>query len=164
MPIRITESEAKKLSARLQKKKRKRTTSTAQRPKATKPQKDSANTLALWLAQKKQVLFAKDWQKSGYPSGMIVREYQFDNRENPRKWRFDFAVPEHRLAIEVDGIAYRTQGGGRHMTQADFDKLNQAAIQGWCVLRYTSKTVEQHPLQVVDEIMGIIERKEKNFG
>jgi hypothetical protein len=53
----------------------------------------------------------------------------------PRKWRFDFAWPAHKVALEVQGGIWN---GGRHSRGAsllkEWEKLNQAAIQGWRIL------------------------------
>lgn len=52
--------------------------------------------------------------------------------------RFDFAWPEIKLAVEVEGGIWQ---GGRHTRGAGFskdcDKYNHAAIDGWCVIRLT---------------------------
>ena len=58
-----------------------------------------------------------------------------------RKWRFDYAFLDKKLAIEYEGIF----GGGksRHTTvtgyTADAEKYNAAQSLGWTVLRYTAK-------------------------
>jgi very-short-patch-repair endonuclease len=56
------------------------------------------------------------------------REFRFDDT---RRWRFDFAYPEIKLAIEVDGGTW-TQG--RHTRgqgyENDAEKCNQAVLQG----------------------------------
>ena len=55
-----------------------------------------------------------------------------------RRWRFDFAWPEIMLAVEVDGM-------GRHNTVAgmanDDEKINEAQIRGWMVLRFNAKLI-----------------------
>ena len=69
------------------------------------------------------------------------REYRFD--VNGRKWRFDFAWPHYKVACEVEGGTFVQ---GRHTRGAAFEKdaekYNEAAIQGWLVLRVTPKMVE----------------------
>lgn len=54
----------------------------------------------------------------------------------PREWRFDFAIPERHVAIEVEGGAFI---GGRHVRTdgylRDMEKYNEAAAAGWLVLR-----------------------------
>lgn len=62
------------------------------------------------------------------PGWDLTREYPFDRA---RKWRFDFAFPSQRLAIEVEGHYHRTYAGQR----SDSDKFNEALRQGWRVLR-----------------------------
>lgn len=64
-----------------------------------------------------------------------VREYRFDPS---RRWRFDYAIPAHKIAIEVEGGVW-TQG--RHTRPAgflgDMEKYNAAAVLGWRILRTT---------------------------
>ena len=84
-----------------------------------------------------------------------VREYRFDAN---RRWRFDFARPDKRLAVEVEGGIW-TQG--RHTRpagyEADAEKYNAAVIQGWRVLRFTANTVNSGlALRTIKAAMGII--------
>ncbi len=69
-----------------------------------------------------------------------VMEYRF---AAPRKWRFDFAFPTFKLAIEIEGAAH---AGGRHTTgtgfTADCEKYSAAAILGWSVIRATGEQVK----------------------
>jgi very-short-patch-repair endonuclease len=70
-----------------------------------------------------------------------VPELRFDAA---RAWRFDFAWPERRVALEVDGgIGWgrHTRAGGWHK---DTEKLNAAVAAGWRVLRCTPAT-RDHP-------------------
>lgn len=68
-----------------------------------------------------------------------VRELAF---AKPRRWRFDYAWPDLRLALEVDG---GTWSNGRHTRAAGFErdceKLNAAAALGWRVLRVTGAMI-----------------------
>lgn len=56
-----------------------------------------------------------------------------------RLWRFDLALTERKVAVEVDGGTFLPKG--RHTTGVgyakDCEKLNEAAILGWRVLRVT---------------------------
>lgn len=67
-------------------------------------------------------------------------EYRF---APPRRWRFDFAFPQQRLAVELEGGIYT---GGRHQRLsgfvADCDKYNAAAAASWRVLRFTARHFE----------------------
>jgi very-short-patch-repair endonuclease len=60
-----------------------------------------------------------------------------------RKYAFDFAWPDQKLACEVDGGVW---SGGRHVTgtgaTSDAEKVSLAAGEGYRVLRVTGKQVE----------------------
>jgi hypothetical protein len=68
-----------------------------------------------------------------------VREHVF---AAPRKWRFDYAWPSQRVALEVEGGVWT---GGRHISATgflkDIEKYNAAAVRGWRVVRCTPKTL-----------------------
>jgi very-short-patch-repair endonuclease len=58
-----------------------------------------------------------------------------------RKWRFDIALPLHRLAIEISGGNWT---GGHRRGQAqenEYEKLNLAQMMGWRVLQFTNRQV-----------------------
>lgn len=59
-----------------------------------------------------------------------------------RKWRFDFAFPAHRVAVEVQGGLF---SGGAHVRGAalirDHEKRNTAAMYGWRILYTTPSQV-----------------------
>ena len=66
-----------------------------------------------------------------------------EHRFHPsRKWRFDYAWPDAKVALEVEGGVWT---GGRHTSSAgflkDMEKYNAAARLGWRVLRCTPKTL-----------------------
>ena len=64
-----------------------------------------------------------------------VKEYKFHPE---RRWRFDYAIPEHKIALEVEGGVW-TQG--RHTRPqgflGDIEKYNTATLMGWRVFRTT---------------------------
>lgn len=82
-------------------------------------------------------------------------EYRFDKT---RRWRFDFAWPEHHVAVELEGAVY---AGGRHTRgkgyEGDLEKYNAATLQGWRVLRYTTGMLKNDPQRVIDEIIALLE-------
>lgn len=84
-----------------------------------------------------------------------VREYRFDET---RRWRFDFAWPAQKVAVEVDG---GTWVGGRHTSgsgfAADIEKLNRATTLGWRVLRYTTTMIrEGNVLGDIEDVLGMV--------
>jgi len=81
------------------------------------------------------------------------REYQF---EKARKWRFDFAWPQHMVAIECEG---GTWSGGAHTRgkhfASDCAKYNHAAMLGWAVGRFTLAMIEQQGRRIRDRIADL---------
>ena len=67
------------------------------------------------------------------------REWRF---APPRRFRFDFAWPAERLAVEVEGGIHMR---GRHTRAAGYEsdcaKYNLAVLCGWRVLRFTGAMV-----------------------
>ncbi len=103
----------------------------------------------------------------------------------PRMWRFDFAWPAHRVAVEMEGgiisiavtcnscrkpvMRYNKRSrkwqrvwavmGGHTSTDgfiADCEKYNAAAELGWRVLRYTIKDLEDRPVQVIEQVVALL--------
>lgn len=64
-----------------------------------------------------------------------LKEYKFHPE---RRWRFDYAVPAYKIALEVEGGVW-TQG--RHTRPqgflGDIEKYNAATLMGWRVFRTT---------------------------
>jgi len=72
-----------------------------------------------------------------------------------RKFRFDYAIPAQKIAIEYEGLFSQKS---RHTTikgfSGDTEKYNLAAIHGWLVLRYTALTygrLEKDLKQILSE-------------
>lgn len=92
----------------------------------------SAKTLAWQMgAESRARIFLKFCAKEGIPEP--EREYHFCER----RWRFDFAWPDHWLALESNGG--RWQGGKqRRHGPVDDEKRNEAQLLGWTVLTVSS--------------------------
>jgi hypothetical protein len=71
----------------------------------------------------------------------FVKEYKF---HPSRRWKFDYAIPDKKLAIEYNGIF---SNKSRHLTvtgySGDMEKINQAQLLGWRVLQYTPLNLNQ---------------------
>ena len=80
-------------------------------------------------------------------------KWEAEYRFNPdRRWRFDWACPVLKIAIECEGGVWVR---GRHSRGAgmiaDMDKYNWAALNGWMVLRYTP----QNLTQAIEDLEGL---------
>ena len=83
------------------------------------------------------------------------REYRF---HPVRKWRFDFAFPDRKIAIECEGGTWMKKGG--HTTGVGFEKdcykYNTAAIEGWTVLRFTGAMIRSgDALTQIEQVLGV---------
>lgn len=69
----------------------------------------------------------------------IVKEFRFTPK---RKWRFDYAIPQYRIALEVEGGIWAK---GRHTRPqgflGDIEKYNTATLMGWKLLRTTPQNL-----------------------
>ena len=87
-------------------------------------------------------LILKQFQEQGLIENYVT-EYRFDK---VRMFRFDWAIPSLKLAIEYNGLIYKnsknTTGKSGHQTvggiKADNEKSNLAVTQGWRILVYTA--------------------------
>lgn len=64
--------------------------------------------------------------------------------------RVDFAWPQLRLVVEIDGFEYHSAGGD---FQNDRTKQNAVQLGGWLVLRFTVADIRLRPHQVVAETL-----------
>ncbi len=73
----------------------------------------------------------------------VVTELKF---HPTRKWRFDYAIPSHKIAIEVEGGVW---SNGRHTRGSgflkDMEKYNAATLMGWRLFRVTPQTLVSTP-------------------
>ena len=85
--------------------------------------------------------FALAWRVLGGPA--FEREYEF---AKPRMWRFDFAWPLARVAVEIEGGAWEGEHRGRHLRQLGFTddcvKYAEGALLGWRVIRLTPPMIQ----------------------
>ncbi len=75
-------------------------------------------------------IFLAALNQAGIPAP--VAEFRFHHL---RKWRMDFAWPDFKLALEIQGGIFIK---GRHSRGAsllkEWEKLNMAAINGWRII------------------------------
>jgi hypothetical protein len=85
------------------------------------------------------VVFKAICRQYGIPEP--VAEFRF---AAPRRWRFDWAWGESKVALEIQGGIFTS---GRHVRGAamlkEYEKLNTAASLGWRVLFVTPKQLSE---------------------
>ncbi len=119
---------------------------------------------------------------------LLLREYGLayvkEKEFHPiREWGFDFAIPEYKIAIEVEGGTfghivvcnhcgmkvsgvskkghhYYVRAGGRHNRgkgyEEDREKYNTAQVLGWRVLSFTPEMILSQPVACMDQILLLI--------
>lgn len=69
-----------------------------------------------------------------------AKEFKF---HDDRKWRIDYAYPDKKLAIEIEGGVWTK---GRHTRGSgfirDMEKYNALAEAGWRLLRYMPNKID----------------------
>lgn len=102
--------------------------------------------------------FALLWGCEQINGPALVRQHKF---HPDRKWLFDFANPESRVAIELEGgtwAGYQRGGarrGGWHQNPkvyaANCEKYRAAELMGWHVFRFTTEQVTFDEVKPVAE-------------
>jgi very-short-patch-repair endonuclease len=109
-----------------------------------------------------QGLIESDPQLSGF-----VSEFHFAKHLG-RKWRLDFAWPELKVGVEIDGgvrmvkwqrnpLTGRSQpvAVGRHAMAKDYAKSNMLAELGWRVLRFNPDMMRR-PADILSQIRRVL--------
>ena len=60
-----------------------------------------------------------------------------------------------KIALECDGGQFKT-GGGRHNSDSDREKLNNAALLGWRVVRFSTQQLYSNPKKCIEFLKKII--------
>lgn len=99
-----------------------------------------------------EAAFVTLWRTLGGPE--LQREFRF---APARRWRFDFAEPASRIAIELEG---GTWSNGRHNRPqgfaADCIKYNAAALAGWRLFRFTADMLRDDPAGHLLPVINLI--------
>jgi len=102
--------------------------------------------------------FVTHWNRF---SSSYLPQPEKERRFHPtRKWRFDFAWPDQKVAVELHGGTY---AHGRHTRGPGFDKdrekINAAQMAGWIVLEYSSRVLRDDPAQVIEQVSIAIQSR-----
>jgi very-short-patch-repair endonuclease len=86
-------------------------------------------------------------------TGLPLPTSQHEVRIGAARYFIDFAYPELRLAIELDGLAKRTS---RQAVDRELARQNAMVLDGWTVLRFTWSDVTERPDRVVDCVLRAV--------
>ena len=85
----------------------------------------------------------------------IQLDYQHPVTVDGHRYVLDFALPEVKVAVEVDGLEVHAT---RAALDGDLERQNRLVLAGWLPLRYTytrlvkaRSAVRQEPLDVVSQ-------------
>lgn len=81
---------------------------------------------------------------------LFVREYKFE------RCRIDLAIPDRKIAIEVNGGRW-LPGGGKHGTESDRRKIRRLTLAGWRVFEYSTELLTNDPLGIIEEIRSTLQ-------
>lgn len=138
MVIRLSDAEAKRLGI---------TTSTVKQPKKTRlPATRKGKTPQQKLFESCKILWP-DCQE------------EYAGAVPGRRFRIDVAFPSHKLATELDGWEWHGKHKGDF--QRDRERQNLLSIQGWTILRFTAKDVNQNLPKVLETIQTCLDNIEK---
>jgi len=77
----------------------------------------------------------------------------------PRRFKFDIAIVEQKIAVEYEGLVATGKKGG-HQTKAGYtsncEKYNLAARLGWRLLRYTCRNYQDFE----PDLLSILKRSD----
>ncbi len=88
--------------------------------------------------------FISRWKQIG---GQIYeREWRF---HPDRKWRFDFAFPKIKVAVEIDSAAHKIYWNSY---TRDVEKMNEALLMGWQVFRVTGQMIKKDDIEFLERL------------
>ncbi|HEC26715.1 MAG TPA: hypothetical protein ENI67_04815 [Gammaproteobacteria bacterium] len=107
------------------------------------------------MSSELEIKFDKHWALfSRISSSRVpapIPEYRF---HGSRRWLFDRAWPDYKIAVELEGGVY---SGGRHVRgkgfEGDCEKYNEAVKLGWKVYRFTTGMLKKDPLKCVNYVL-----------
>lgn len=120
------------------------------------PASSTASPVARGKAgSKPEELFADQCRMYRLPR--FEQQLTFAKQQLGRLWRFDFAFPDFKLAVEINGVNVQRLGGrlvvlGRHASidglRSEYEKTRAAIHLGWSVLPFLQTDVKpEHAIQ-----------------
>lgn len=96
--------------------------------------------------------FDRNWLFMGGPTP--EEEYRF---HPSRKWRFDRAWPDKKVALEVEGKGHAKW----NRYHSDIEKYNEAARLGWTVIRLSFLDIGKEDFTTLDILKDVLDKEER---
>jgi len=104
------------------------------------------------LARVESVLEARVLRIVSQCTNIGIRS-QYQVFANGRRYRIDLAIPEHKIAIEVDGYLFHR---GRESFDADKVRQNDLMASGWRVLRFTATQSDEEIRTQTTRLLSVL--------
>jgi len=130
--------------------------------KAT-PDPEPQDPEALKGKKRFEAMFAQ--QLLAFPGLKVERQLQFA-KSTGRRWRFDFAFPKFKLAVEIDGVVMKKIQGkwytmGGHADVTGLRKSNEkgiaAIMYGWSVLHFLQDEIK--PRRAISTTLQVLAQR-----
>lgn len=96
-----------------------------------------------------------EWLHGRVPHGAVEEEYRF---HPTRKWRFDFFLPHHNVAIEYEGFMTKGANVGHASISGimrDVAKYNEAQAMGIRVFRASAENIRTGEFfELMERVLG----------
>ncbi len=97
-------------------------------------------------------IFATILARSAVPLPVFQHRVRFGGR-----WRrLDFAYPDLKIAIEIDGYSIHSR---REVFLDDRRRQNELELAGWLVLRFTFHDLRAHPERVASQVRTALQHR-----
>jgi very-short-patch-repair endonuclease len=103
------------------------------------------------MRKNKQTSIEKAIQKEFDSLGLI---YEIQYTGIP-PWVIDFAFPDHRLAIEIDGVYWHSL---KNVKEKDARKDKDLTNKGWQIIHFTGDEIRESTSNCVDKIIHILRK------
>ncbi len=91
-----------------------------------------------------------------------VRQFRFCKT---RRFRMDFAWLAEKVAVEIDGGVFQKQATGHRSIKGIADSMerqNIAVLDGWAMLRFHARDLEDRPEKTVRMVMDLIRSRRED--
>lgn len=95
------------------------------------------------------------WESVSLTYSQAVRELK--GAIPGRRFRIDIALPDVKIALEVDG--WQFHGKYRSAHESDRERQNLFAVHGWLVLRFTAGQIFKDMYGVMDTIAAACQQR-----